>query len=360
MRYITSFVTRYERRLSTLAFVGGFIWDSLTLTRIDRLLDNLVLLSYLVIAFAAIMLINAHGAGKFQGSLGKRGVSFAEFLLPFSIGGLFSGFLIFYSRSGEVWASAPFLLILVVLFLGNEFMRRHYERFLFQMSLFFVALFSYAELIVPVLLGEMGNGVFILAGLVSVALFAVALRALSFVAHDEVERGRYKLWSLVGIIFVTFNFLYFNNMIPPIPLSLQEIGVYHSVDRTRSGEYQLSFEKAPWYAFGRKTSAVFHRSGSESVFVFSSVYAPTRLDTDIFHRWSSYNETAGEWETSSLIGFPISGGRSEGFRGYSRKDNIPVGTWRVDVETPRGQIIGRFVFTVVDATETPVLKEVTL
>ncbi len=352
-----SFLEQNERKLSLFAFVFGFILDSFTLTRVDRLLDNLILVAYLAVAFASIILINAHGPGRrLQGALSRRGAHLARLLLPFAFGGLFSGFVIFYSRSGEVFSSAPFLLLLLTLFLGNELFRRHYERFIFQMSVFFVTLFSYTVLVVPILLGKMGSLVFILSGLVSLVLFSLALRAITFVAKDEAEKSKHSLWAIVMIIVVTFNVLYFNNMIPPIPLSLKEIGIYHGISRTRAGEYQLTFENPPWYAFGKRTSAVFHAEGGEPAYAFSSVFAPARLDTTVVHRWSYFEEKGKQWVSVSVVGFPISGGRNEGYRGYSVKESIFAGKWRVDVETLRGQIIGRFNFTVEESITAPLLK----
>lgn len=350
-----SFLERHERRLSISAFFLGFLWDSLTLTRIDRLYENLMLGAYLLIAFAGIVLLNAHGSGRFQGALMTRGMRLIRFALPFAFGGLFSGFIIFYSRSGAVLASAPFLLALLVFFLGNELWKKHYERFTFQMSVFFVALFSYITLVVPVFIGKIGAPVFIGSGLLAVAVFFLLLRILRHVSLEEVERSKRTLVPVIVIIFITFNFLYFNNMIPPIPLALKEVGVYHDVSRMRSGSYVLSSEAPAWYEFGRQTSATLHRSSDEPVYVWSSIYAPTKFDTSVVHRWLSFEEETGEWISESAIPFAISGGRLEGFRGYSVKTNLNAGKWRVDVETPRGAIIGRIVFTVEDSEEAPEL-----
>ncbi len=352
-----TFVARHERRLTAVAFLFGFLWDSLTLTRIDRLFENLVLAGYLVAAFASIALLHAHGAGRFSrllpdaGSVrrafAERGEGLLQFLLPFAFGGLFSGLLIFYSRSGPLITSAPFFLVLGLLFFGNEFFKRHYARFVFQMSVFFAALFSWSALMVPVLLRRMGDDVFLLSGAFALALFALALRLLRRFGRDDLARSRRVLFPVIAMIFFSFNFLYFNNMIPPIPLSLKEIGVYHSVSREGGEAYRLSFEPAPWYALGQATSKIFHRAPDAPAYAWSAVYAPTKLETDIVHRWEYRDETQNEWVTANVVRFPISGGREEGFRGYSVKERLAPGRWRISVETPRGAIIGRFAFTVV-------------
>ena len=357
------FTTRYERRLSAAAFAAGFIFDNLTLQRVDRLYDNIVLLVYLVAALCSILLINAKRARGENGeearppaASGWRTV--AQFLLPLALGGLFSGFLVFYSRSGSLLASAPFLLSLSALFIGNELFKRHYERFAFQMCVFFVALFSYFSLTVPVLLRQIGDGTFLLSGGISLLVFFGVLRVVRLVAPEEVQANRHILAPLVMMLFIFFNFLYFNNMIPPIPLSLKEAGIYHAAERTRGGQYLLSFEAPHWYEFGRVTSGTFHLVAGESVFALSSVYAPAQLTTDIVHRFEHFSPKNKEWETVGVVRFPISGGRLDGFRGYSEKKSIAPGQWRISVETARGQVIGRLSFDVVPASGQVLLSQV--
>lgn len=209
----------------------------------------------------------------------------------------------------------------------------------------------------PVFFRRMGDGVFLASGAISLVAFFVALRVIRFVAKEEVNANRRVLWPLVFMLFISFNFLYFNNMIPPIPLSLKNIGVYHSLNRLPSGEYRLRFEKPPWYALRAETYSLFHQYRDEPAFVFSAVYAPLALTTDILHRWSYFDETKNEWITTRTVAFPISGGRLQGFRGYSVKESLTPGQWRVTVETVRGQIIGRIAFTVVKTDTPPILEE---
>ncbi|TSC58121.1 MAG: hypothetical protein Greene041679_173 [Parcubacteria group bacterium Greene0416_79] len=346
-------IAAQERPLSLLAFALGFMWDTLTLQRVDRLLDNLILASYLLLACASLLFIHAYRAGRLPEGMGRRGIGFFQFLLPFMFGGLFSGFLIFYSRSGALFSNAPFLIMLAVLLAGNEFFHRRYHGFTFQLSIFFIALFSYSALIVPVLLRRMGDAVFLLSGVAALCLFALFLALLARVAPEAYMSGRRLLLLVIALIYFGFNFLYFNNMIPPIPLSLKEIGAYHGVVRTEQGEYLLLYERAPWYALGQRTSSVFNRARNEPVYVFSSVFAPTDLTTEIRHRWSYRDPHRQEWVPATVVRFPISGGRDKGFRGYSVKENLKAGKWRVDAETLRGQVIGRLDLEVRNVSTTP-------
>ncbi|HEX4922592.1 MAG TPA: DUF2914 domain-containing protein, partial [Bdellovibrionales bacterium] len=49
-----------------------------------------------------------------------------------------------------------------------------------------------------------------------------------------------------------------------------------------------------------------------------------------------------------------SGGREEGFRGFTFKQNYQPGDWRVKIETTDGREIGRITFEVVAADTVPV------
>ena len=90
-----SFWERNERRLSLVALSADFCGTILRSRGWTRLFDNLVLAAYLIVVFAALCLLNAHGAGHLQGALSKRGVNFAKVALPFAFGDFSVGFLSF-------------------------------------------------------------------------------------------------------------------------------------------------------------------------------------------------------------------------------------------------------------------------
>ena len=60
------------------------------------------------------------------------------------------------------------------------------------------------------------------------------------------------------------------------------------------------------------------------------------------------------------IPIAIAGGRERGYRGYTVKQRVTPGNWRVDVETAEGRVIGRVSFRVEEPEgETPDLDTIT-
>jgi hypothetical protein len=64
-----------------------------------------------------------------------------------------------------------------------------------------------------------------------------------------------------------------------------------------------------------------------------------------------------KWVSVTRITFPIRGGRDGGYRGFSVKENLFEGRWRVDVKTERNQIIGRMKFNIEPKTSKVELEE---
>jgi hypothetical protein len=265
------------------------------------------------------------------------------------LGGLFSGFIIFYTKSASFSSSWPFLALLIALFVGNEFFQKRYERLVFQVSIFYVALFTYLVLITPTVLGTIGTSTFILAGLLSLFVIILMLQAVMRLFPDVYRRSVRALFLSIGGVYLGFHLLYFSNAIPPVPLALKDIGIYHSVVRD-DGLYKVIYEAPHQYAFWRTTSPVFHYTPNEATYCFSSVFAPTRLRTKIYHSWQRNTEPGG-WVRESRIPFSIDGGRNEGYRGYTIKPNIRAGEWRCVVETETGQVIGETHFSAVEVAE---------
>ena len=354
---IQELVHWYERYISPLALVAGFVADSLfLLRRVDLWSSNLLLLSYLVVAGTGIVIINMLETGRMRSSRLIRIAPIVPVVVQFAFGGLFSGYLSLYSRSAAYAVSWLFVLLLAALLIGNERFTRWYSRLSFQISLYFGVLFSFLIFFLPVVLKEIGPVVFIESGVIALILISLFIVFLAFLVPERVRASQIKIVRSLGAIFLGFNLLYFTNAIPPLPLSLREAGVYHRIVRGDDG-YHLLSEPREWYQAFLNYNTHLHLSPGEPAYVYSSIFAPEDLSTTIVHRWQRYDFAWRRWITDQTISFPIRGGRDGGYRGYSFNSSITPGSWRVSVLTEYGQVIARVSFTVEEVPESPALEE---
>ncbi len=349
----------YERYISPLALVLGFLLDNyVLLDRVDVIFGNILLLTYLLLAGTAIVLLNLIESGRTQNRIALRIVPFLPVVIQLFFGALFSGYLSLYSRSAGVAVSWVFVLVLAFLLVGNERFRHLYQRLPFQLSIYFVSLYSFLIFFLPLIFKTIGTFMFLLSGLVSIGIIALVMLLLRHLIFERyMETRQTSIRSLVALV-IMFNVLYFSNLIPPLPLALKEGGVYHSVQRVENS-YMLLGEKKSLAVRYLGTPAVFHIAPGGKAYVFAAVFAPSGLTTELRHQWQRYNDSTNTWETQSDVQFTIHGGRDGGFRGYSEKQNPAEGSWRVNVLTEQGQIIGRIRLTIVRTVEAPNFVEET-
>lgn len=338
-----TFFEKHERLLSAGALLFGFIVDSLTLRRIDLLAENIVLISYILVVALCIVVLAFEETHAPSNRLFLWSAAVAPFVMQAVFGGLFSAFVIFYSRSASLSASWPFMLFLVGMLVGNEAFRPHYKKLVFHVSIFFVGLLSYCLFLVPVVTRSIGTLTFLGSIFLALACISLFIGILFVIGRARIRKSRHFLVRSIGAITALVLFAYAANSIPPVPLALKDSVVAHTVNR--SGDvYTLTTEPRSIADYVRRKE-IYHRTAHEPVYVWTSVFAPTRLSTAVVHEWQYRQDK--EWVTTNRVVFPITGGRDDGFRGYSQKTNLFDGAWRVSVETERGQVIGRVRFDVV-------------
>lgn len=350
----------YERFISPLALIGGFIADNLILLRrVDLWTTDALLGSYLIVSAAGMIFLNAAEAGRIRSQRLLTIVPFIPVVIQFSIGGLFSGYLSLYSRSAAFAGSWVFVIAVAALLLSNERFFRLYRRVVFQVSLYFLVLYSFFIFFLPVVFKQIGPEMFIAAGAAALLATVVFVALLSLVARERVNEARANILATIAAIALFFNLLYFLNLIPPLPLALKAGGIYHGVTHEADGTYTLMGEEVPWYESFLRYNLVFHKRPGESAYVFTAIFAPTGLTTTIIHQWQM-QDAAGTWNTVTEIPFEITGGRDGGYRGWSGKYDPQPGKWRVNVLTPTGQLITRISFAVTEASTSPELVESSL
>lgn len=355
---VKTFVHKHAEYISPAVFLFGFVIDNLTLTRIDVLFDNIILASYVGIATFSIFALSAITSSRWRFRYSDRVVYFLPFVLQFAFGGLFSGFFVFYSRSSSLATSWLFLVVLVAFLVANEFFegfKRHYQRLTFQLSILFLGIFSYTIFLVPVIIKQIGTLVFLASGVVALGVFLLLFVVLTRLAPERARRSRRSVTLSVVSMYVVVHILYFAHIIPPIPLSLKDIGVYHHVTRTPDG-YTVHEEERPWFDVLTKHDRTIAWTG-EPVYVFASVFAPTNLTATVYHKWQF--KSARGWETRSRIPIKLSGGRDGGYRGYTFKGSLEEGAWRVRIVTDNGGIVGQAKFEIERVSTIPELVIIT-
>ncbi|MES2213715.1 MAG: DUF2914 domain-containing protein [Patescibacteria group bacterium] len=345
---------RFERPISSLSLIAGFLFDALTLKRVDTLWENSWVLAHIVIVGVFIILIHAHeGKAGDEQNPDTRHFWYVN-ILQFFFGGILSTYIVFYFRSADLFVTWPFILLLAIAFIANESLKRHYVRMSFQISLFFLSIYSFAIFLVPVLFHRIGVWMFILSGIISLITILLFLLILYRVTKQKYLKSRKVVALTILSICVVINILYFTNLIPPIPLSLKDGGMYHVIIKNPDGDYSVYNEDLGWrkyfQLFPRYTEVI-----GEPVYAYTAIFSPSRLNLTIVHKWQKFDEVSRRWATESSVELPVIGGRDGGFRTYSVQYDLPPGTWRVNVETEQGQLIGRIRFTIVQGDTKPEL-----
>lgn len=338
---------KYERPVSSISLMGGFVFDAVTLRRVDALWENIWVIGHLVLIAVVMILVNwvenDPGDEKDPEKLHFWLVNVLQFLF----GGILSVFLVFYFRSADLSTSWPFILLLALAFWANESFKRRFVRLTFQVSLLFLSIFSTAIYVLPVIMHRIGSDVFLYSGFLSLVLIFLFLLSLSWVSKEKFRNSRNYIYLCVLGIYVSINFLYFTNLIPPLPISLEDSGIYYSITRGDNGDYLAKYKYV-----GLISHILFYPKVSNttenSFYAYSAVFSPTNFDTSIFHQWQYYDEEKKMWLEQSMVPLKIVGGREGGFRTYSTYVDPSPGKWRVNVITTSGQVVGRIRFEVIN------------
>ncbi|WP_149303057.1 DUF2914 domain-containing protein [Pareuzebyella sediminis] len=344
---LRKFIRKHEKYAPLLFFIGGFIFDSFTLGRIDRTYDLVVLCLHMTSLTVTIYLYNLADDGRWKNTFLERFEEYFPLAIQFFFGGLSSAYVIYFSRSVSLSKTASFFVILIFLLLANEFLKKRISNKYLQFSVYFFISLTFFTFMIPVFLKKINMDIFLISGAISLGCTLFLIILIYMVSPStRAEINLAKLIGLVAIIYLLINLFYFLKMIPPVPLALDAGIVAHNIE-VRNKEYIVSYEKDEWFIFWRDHKLRYAYRPNENVYVFSSIFAPTALEKSIFHRWKWYNSNTQEWEIVEDIGYEITGGRDGGYRGYTYKSNVKEGLWEVEVLTEEELLLGVIDFEIV-------------
>ncbi|TAJ15606.1 DUF2914 domain-containing protein [Patescibacteria group bacterium] len=345
MKKIAQFLDRNKRHIATLALVLGFLVDTLVFRNIDLTLSIAILSGYLVLAASSILALASHPRSIPTGFLG-RVREWLPVVHQYATGNLLSAFLILYFSSGSLSQSWPFLFIVAIAILGNELITTEKYSIPFQTTLFFLNLSLFFALVAPILLNSLSVSTFLISIIVSLLVFTGFL-GIGYVLSRAFATHLHRVIGGVVVVVLVVVGMYFTSVIPPIPLSVKSIGFYHSV--TKVGDTYVSEDEArePYERFFDIGGITLHLAPGEPAYVYTSIFAPAHFGAPVVHKWEYYDTSEKKWITKNTIKFPITGGRPEGYRGYSLIEFPSPGKWRVSVTTTAGAVIGRSTLNII-------------
>lgn len=349
------FYDQNERAVDITFFAGGFLFDVFTLTRVDAWFGVAQQVAYLLVT-GAILLHIFFDDGKPPRRLEGMPVLkrwYFEYRMAgvhFLLGALLSVYTLFFFKSSSLLVSFAFLLFLVIVLVVNESKRFKRMGLPFKFALFSICLLSFSAILVPVVVGSIGVVVFLLSMLVGTIPVALVQGRIRVHAPERAAQASRQIVVPFGLVLIAFLTLYLFRLIPPVPLSIPYIGVYHGVERTEAG-YRLAAEPASW-RFWRRGDQHFRAQPGDRIYVFFRIFSPARFSDQVTMRWY-WRREGGRWQLQDSIPIDIVGGREQGFRGYGFKSNYQPGEWKVEVETTDGREIGRVYFVVESVPEGP-------
>ena len=346
LKRLKLYYEKNERKVAVWSFVGGFLFDIITLDRIDSWFTIGQQVVYIVVIGIALMqMFFQEGrperdiAG--MGSIRRAYFEYRNAIVHFILGSLLSLYTLFFFKSSSLFVSFGFMAILVALLVVNESELFKKLGLSFKFALLSICILSFSASVVPVIIGSIGMLVFLAAMLVGCIPLAVINRRIRIHAPERTQQARRQILLPFGCVLVLFLTLYLFRLIPPVPLSIQRIGVYHGVER-QGDSFVLSHER-PFWRFWDNGDQKFLAQPGDKIYAFFRIFSPARFADQVLMRWY-WKDGGGKWRLQDSIPINIVGGRALGFRGYGMKANYQPGAWKLQVETTDEREIGRVYF----------------
>ena len=327
---------------AAICFAGGFCFDLLLLERIDSVPMLIHQGSYLVL-LSVLLAVDHHYSqmGPVGGVLGRL-LGFRTEMIHFLFGTLLNAFMVFYFKASSGLLALLFMAGLGVLLVANEAHRFRRLGPPMRVALHGFALTSYLAYLLPVAAGFLSPWLFAAAAAASGAASYALWRLYRRWTPDPGWTFRRAVVPSLAVQ-VTILLLYSLHVIPPVPLSLQWIGIYHQA--RREGERVRVAHLRPWWRFWEHGDQTFLARPGDRVFCFARIFAPRKFRDGVQVRWA-YQQPGSGWVRTDAIPLTVAGGAESGWRGIAYKRHFAPGHWKVEIETADEREVGSIGFTV--------------
>ncbi|QSQ19267.1 DUF2914 domain-containing protein [Pyxidicoccus parkwayensis] len=348
MEKVQEFRARHEMWEMALFFFGGFIYDVVSLSRIDDTLTLVQSFAYLLILTGLLLLEQRFPEGTEPPRLLSKVWRWREEAVHFLFGSLLSVFMLLLFKATSGFTPYLFVVGLFALLVANELPRFRQVGPVIRVVLLSLCVTLYFACLLPVVIGRMGFWVFLLAVTLGSANVFGLMRLI--------QRWRPDVEFLIRNVAIpgfgvqaALLVLYLLGVIPPLPVAVQFADIYHKVERVSPGVYQLSSVDdsvwfKPWTWFGPD----FAMQPGDKPYYFFRIFAPKGFAPyKVRVRWY-YDHPDKGWTTygNGFMANVSSNGTDGGYRYYATTSNLKPGAWRVVLETEDGHEIHRINFSV--------------
>jgi hypothetical protein len=344
-------LTVVRRFMPGLAFICGFVWDSVTMGKVVSFYDLLILTTYYFGAGLILILLVREVQPQWQ--------NWFTFLIQFFFGGLFSALVVFYFKSSGSFYTFLVVIFLALMLVSNEFIGKKYQSRTLTWTMFAVCGTMYLNFLIPHMAHSIKPVWFYLSSIFSLTVvfaihgFAYSKQRASMTI--EIKKLQYfrdlrKMAPSLGVVSLLV-VLYQLQLIPPVPLVLKESYICKDFSN-ENGVYQCQAERQSFARALGFGGDVIHITKGEKIYNLSAVFAPLSIMVDLEQRWWLWNEKLASWLPRGVVTLPMEGGRKEGWRAYSYIEaSSQVGNWKVETALRDGAVLAVAYFTAKDQVE---------
>lgn len=318
-------LARARRWAPFVAFVCGFVFDSVTLGTEVSELDLYLVTFYGTMALAMIVVRSFE--------LPQWLLRYSGWALQFCLGGSLSAVVVLYFKSTGQLASYLFVGAVFFAMIVNELAHRDEPQRKLVWAMWCVSAAMLTNFVVPHVVGDV-SWIYFYASVAAAVAVILVVRKLAKAPWATVRP------ALASATILAFAWL--AGVVPPVPLVMKNTLV--CTDFVKA-EYSCAVEAPSLWARLQLTAPMVTLDEDDAAHYLTAVFAPRGVDAIVLHRW--YRETEDGWKQTDEMSFRMTGGRKGGWRFWSRKRYATPGLWRVETALQGGGVLAYETFEVV-------------
>lgn len=340
-RFYKNFIVKNFKHISAFLFVLGFVLDYFTLPDVTSIAAVYFGGILMLILGSLIYFRELVETEKINFKNEIKYVSFLSLLITFLLGSYTSFVFVYYIKGGDIISNIPILLLILGLMISNEFIKNKWRLYV-DLITYSLATIFYFIFAVPYVFKSVSLLTFIISLIISNLFLYFYLKEIFKL---NINILKYKLHNYLLFPNLVLFLIYVGGTFPAVPLSLKYAGLYKDVKVTRD-DTSLTYTLNGTINRNIFLNYVVKKSETNQINFYTELQAPDNLTGTVSHIWEYYSESQKKWIQINEIKYNIYGGRSDGYRGYSKITNLRIGDYRIKVILDGKRLAGEKRFSV--------------